>query len=125
MAYTLTLQKSITRDPVSSLVTSMRVTLIVSAVTGFLDKGLFLFQSVDDVLNFQTACSAEHLANYRLTVVDPVTKFVRADNCSVTVDGVDAAEDFVTSMEDSLTTLCRSMAVLRDNINITTVSISE
>lgn len=125
MAFSATLQKTVTRDPVSSLLTSMRVSYVVSATTGFTDKGLFLFQSVDGIMVFQTICSAQHMASYRLGVVDPVTRFVRADNYSVTVDTPDDATELMDSTQSAVAALCRSMAVLRDNVNITTVVISE
>ena len=112
MAYSATFSQVVAGDQTTATIEGLRITLTITAFTGFADWNLLVNQVVDGVPTFQHVAQPDSLVNIPVSAPDPLTKFVRTNQVVVNVPTMSAATDFLNAFTGDLTRLCQKMTRL-------------
>lgn len=112
MSYSATFSQVVGGDQTTATIEGLRVTLTITAFTGFADWNLLVYQVVDGISTFQHVAQPDSLVNVPVSAPDPLTKFIRTNQVVVNVPTMAAATDFINQFTTDLTHLCEKMTRL-------------
>jgi hypothetical protein len=112
VSFTATISKQISTSAEVIPTSAARITVSVTAVTGFSDKGLFLAQEIAGTTTFVTVCSAYALSAYKLDKADATTGYKRVSSMEAVSPNATDAQTSLTAIEDAITRLCHEKELL-------------